>query len=46
MMLDRDKVMLIAQKIVEIVSEAVPDQSILDKMGERLVETILEISQQ
>src|SRR6516164_9842431 len=39
MMLDRDKVMLIAQKIVEIVSEAVPDQSILDKMGEKLVET-------
>src|SRR6516164_4243226 len=46
MMLDRDKVMLIAQKIVEIVSEAVPDQSILDKMGEKLVETILEISKQ
>jgi hypothetical protein len=46
MMLDRDKVMLIGQAIVELVAEVVPDQSILDDLGEKLVSKILEIAGQ
>ena len=43
-MLDRDKVMLIGQKIVEIVSEIVPDPEVLDELGGKLVAAIVEIA--
>ncbi len=46
MMMDRDKIMIIGAKIVELVSEAVPDKEKLDELGERIVNVILEVSQQ
>lgn len=44
MLLDRDKVMIIGQKIVEILGEHVPDPGILDLVGEKIVQTIMEVS--
>ncbi len=46
LMLDRDKVILIGQRIVEIVAEAVPNQAVLDDIGERIVGAIMQISQE
>ncbi len=44
LMLDRDKIMMIGQRIVEIVGEVLPDVEILDTMGEKIVAAILEIA--
>jgi hypothetical protein len=43
-MLDRDKVMLIAQRIVEIVSDFVTDPDKLESLNDRLIGSILEIA--
>jgi len=44
LMLDRDKIMLIGQRIVEIVGEVLPDAEILDTMGEKIVAAILDVA--
>lgn len=43
-MLDRDKVMLIGQRIVEILAAHVPNPEVLDVIGEEIVSAIMEIS--
>lgn len=44
LMLDRDKVILIGQKIVELVSNIVPDKEILDQFGEALIDIIYKVT--
>lgn len=46
MMLDRDKIMIIGKRIVEIVEKAVPNKEILDEIGEDIVQAIMDVSQQ
>lgn len=44
LMLDRDKIIMIGQRIVDIVGNHVPNPEILDTIGEEIVAAILEIS--